>query len=92
MSQSDTGPRRIVVPVAPEDVTITLDDILDALTQQAGSMAGAGQPPQLAPAVGDRLQRLGQLAVEMKSVLGELATVDPTVHAQLQGQGDVGQH
>lgn len=87
MSSTENAPRRVEVPVKRVEVTITLEQVLDAVAKYAASMPGRPGVPAPTAEVGARLQKLGELATEMKSVLGELGTLDPNVHAQLQGQG-----
>ena len=67
----------IEVPVKRVEAQITLDDVLDALTRHA--TAGPADP-----AVTGHLERISQLAVEMKGVLSDVGRLDPTLHAQLQ--------
>jgi len=86
MSSSGGNPRQVEVPVRRVEVTITLQQVLDALAQHAGSTAAGGAGQALAPAVADHVQRLGQLAMDMTAVLGELEALDPDVHAHLQGR------
>ena len=60
----------IEVPVSKKiEVDLTLDDLLNALSQQASAVAsGAAQAP---PQVIDRLKQLGQLAHEIRGQLGQ---------------------
>jgi hypothetical protein len=68
MSTSDDY-ELIEVPVSKKiDVNLTLDDLLDALQQQANAI-GSGttqQPPQVV----DRLRQIGQLAHDLRGQLG----------------------
>ncbi len=68
MSTSDDY-ELIEVPVSRKiEVNLTLDDLLNAVAQQANAISsGATQPP---PQVVDRLRQLGQLAHEIRGQLG----------------------
>jgi hypothetical protein len=66
----------IEVPVSKKiEVKLTLDDLLNALTQQANALtSGAQQAP---PNVVDRLKQLGQLAHEIRGEVGQLRQPNP---------------
>jgi hypothetical protein len=68
MSTSDDY-ELIEVPVSKKiEVKITLDDLLNAVAQQAS--AATSGPTQASPQVIDRLRQLGQLAHEIRGQLG----------------------
>ena len=66
----------IEVPVSRKiEVNLTLDDLLNALTQQANALtSGAQQGPSQ---VLDRLKQLGQLAHEIRGEVGQLRQPNP---------------
>ena len=72
----------IEVPVSRKiEVNMTLDDLLNALTQQANALtSGAQQAPSQ---VLDRLKQLGQLAHEIRGEVGQLRQPDPTRRRRL---------
>jgi hypothetical protein len=61
----------IEVPVQKKiEIKLTLDDMLEAIAQQANSVTSGGS--QAAPPdVLDRLRQLGQMAQELKARLGQ---------------------
>ena len=67
MSTSDEY-ELIEVPVSKKiEIKLTLEDLLDALQQQANALSSAAsQPPQVV----DRLRELGQLAHDLRGQLG----------------------
>lgn len=77
---SDTAPEVVVVPVKKFEVNITLDDLLTKMSEQADSMAAPDSGEGLEPDVAERLQRLSQLAGQLKA---ELSQVDSTVVSRL---------
>jgi hypothetical protein len=68
MSTSDEY-ELIEVPVSKKiEVNLTLDDLLNAIAQQANAIGSAAtQPP---PQVVDRLRQIGQLAHELRGQIG----------------------
>jgi len=59
----------IEVPVSRKiDVNLTLDDLLNAVAQQANALTASSS--QTSPQVIDRLKQLGQLAHEIRGQLG----------------------
>ena len=60
----------IEVPVSRKiDVNLTLDDLLNAVTQQANAISASTTQTQ-SPQVIDRLKQLGQLAHDIRGQLG----------------------
>jgi hypothetical protein len=63
-------------------VTISLDDLLNGLAQQANDLASGAQQ---APAqVLDRLNRLGQLASDLRGEVRQVAQLDTGILNRLQ--------
>jgi hypothetical protein len=64
----------IEVPVQRKvEIKLTLDDVLEAVAQQATAVTTSGAqaaPPQII----DRLRQLGQMAQELKGQLGQAGT------------------
>ncbi len=85
----DQGPNRVDIPVRRVEVTVTVDDVLNAIAQHADTIAQtSGQP--LSPQGAAQVQKLRQLAAEMKGVVNELAQLNPVLHAQPQRGGPGG--
>ena len=70
----------VVVPVKKYEVNITLDDLLSKISEQAGSMAAAGDQEALDPETAQRLQRLSELAGQLRA---EMGAVEPSVMSRL---------
>jgi len=68
MSTSDDY-ELIEVPVSKKiEVNITLDDLLNAVAQQANAVSSS--TTQTSPQVVDRLRQLGQMAHDLRGQLG----------------------
>ena len=66
----------IEVPVSRKvDVNLSLEDLLNALTDQANALATTAH--QAPPNVLDRLKQLGQLAREIRGDVGQLRQPNP---------------
>jgi hypothetical protein len=52
------------------DIKLSVDDMLNAVQQQADALAGTAQ--QVPPQVMDKLNQLNQLATQLKGQLGQL--------------------
>jgi hypothetical protein len=76
MSTDDQEYEVIEVPVSRKiEVNITLEDLLNALSQQASSLSSAAS--QAPPQVLDRLKQLGQLAHDIRGDVGQLGQGNP---------------
>jgi hypothetical protein len=65
----------VEVPVSRKiEVNLTLDDLLNALTEQANTLTSGAQ--QGSSQVLDRLKQLGQLAHEIRGEVGQLRQPD----------------
>jgi hypothetical protein len=92
---TEEPPDVVEIPVRQFQVNITLEDML-ARIEQAGTLIQAAQPPpdQLAaapetaasppPDVMERLQRLGELARQLREEIGQLNQQDPTLLGRLK--------
>ncbi|HEY0584372.1 MAG TPA: hypothetical protein VGE94_19465 [Chloroflexota bacterium] len=67
----DTDYEFIEVKVSRKiDIKLSVDDMLNAVQQQADALAGTAQ--QVPPQVMDKLNQLNQLATQLKGQLGQL--------------------
>jgi hypothetical protein len=70
----------IAVPVKKFEVNITLDDLLSKISERAGSMAAAGDQEGLDPDTAQRLQRLSEVAEQLRTEMGR---IEPAVMSRL---------
>ncbi len=66
------------VPVERVEINITVQDILDNLAAEAGSMAQPGPGAALDPALAQLLQQFTQLTAQLKDVISKIHAIDPT--------------
>ncbi len=78
MMSTDPGYEVIEVPVPKVEVKVILDDVLDALSRHASASANDTQQAQ--PQLSAQLDRLSQLASQLKGWIGQ------EFHSALVGQ------
>jgi hypothetical protein len=81
MSTEET-PEIVDVPVKRFDVSFTLEDLLARVSEQAAGEAQAD------PEVAENLQRISELARQLKDELAHVNQVKPSVLARLKQRPD----
>jgi len=72
---TDEGYELVEVPVQKVEVTVTLDDLLDAIARHAGSLASGTEHAE--PAVAEQLTQLGQLASRLRGRVSDAVRGTP---------------
>ena len=75
-NSTDGTPEVVVVPVNKFQVNISFDDLLTKMSEEAESAAAPDSGEALETDAAERLQRLGELARQLKT---ELSQVDPAM-------------
>jgi len=85
---SDNTAQPTQILVEPVKVEITLDDVFETLAKVASSLAAGcgGVPPQ--PELMGHMQRISQLACEIKDEINTLKKLDPAMITQLHRGAD----
>jgi hypothetical protein len=78
---TDNTPQVTMVPVKRYDVSLTLDDILNPLTQTASRVAQAAPGAALDPEVAQHLQTFSELVNQLKDVVTQINSIDPNLLA-----------
>ncbi|WOJ88726.1 hypothetical protein RZS28_12990 [Methylocapsa polymorpha] len=87
---ADETPEVTLVPVKKYEINVTLEDILTPLTQISSRPIEAGETG-VHPELAGHLQRLSELASQLKEVVGAVNRIHPTLlapQAQRKPPGD----
>jgi uncharacterized protein Yka (UPF0111/DUF47 family) len=78
---TDDVPEVVMVPVRRYDINLTLDDIISPLEQTASSLIEARSVSTTDPRLAEHLQKLSELASQLKQVVNQVNQIDPTLLA-----------
>jgi ABC-type transporter Mla subunit MlaD len=81
MATDDTSAQITMVPVKRYDVNLTLDDILNPLTQTASNLNTGRVGAALDPEVAQHLQTFTDLVTQLRDVVARINQIDPTLLA-----------
>jgi len=81
---TDNTPDVIMVEVKKYDVNLSMDDLITPLTQTVGNLHAAGMVTSDSE-VAQHLQTFNDLVSQLKDVVGNINSIDPTLLASKPG-------